>query len=93
MVRMLASFLFSLNVLLFFRWPSTSGVTAPLGAASAADDSLYVAGAEETRCHELLERGRVCLFGNRHGPRAADVQAQDTAEPGVKSQGEYEWRS
>lgn len=80
-----ASFNLSLSVFLFFRWPSTCGVTAPLGPTFPAHDSLYVAGAEEARCHELLESSRVCLFGNGHGTRAANEQAQDTTEPGIKS--------
>lgn len=73
-----AAFTFSLSALLFSRWPLPSGVAAPPGPTSPAYGSLHVAGFEDTGCHELLESGRVCLVGDGRGPRAADVQAQDT---------------
>lgn len=58
---------------LFFRRPITFAVFTPPRPTSPAHDGLYVAGSEETRRHELLESGRICLFGDGHGTRAAHV--------------------
>lgn len=68
-----------LLALVFPRWPLTAGIAAPPGPTSAAHDSLHVAGPKETRCHELLEGGRVRRLGDGHGSRAAHAQAQDAA--------------
>lgn len=59
--------------LLYFRRPITYAVFTPPRPTSPAHDGLHVAGSEETRRHELLESGRICLFGDRHGTRVAHV--------------------
>lgn len=79
----------SLSAPLFFRWPLTSAIFTPPRPTTPAYDGLHESGSEETGCYELLESGRVRLFGDGHGPRAVHAKAQDATQSRIKGPGAY----
>lgn len=59
----------------------------PPGSSTEVDVSLYVAGGPGAKRISVQQTGRIHLTGDRDGPRAHELQAEDSADPGTQSTG------
>lgn len=70
------------------RSSSPSVVPAPPGSSTEVDVSLYVAGGPGAKRGPVRQTGRIHHAGDGDGPRAPELQTEDSAHPGTESSGE-----